>query len=57
MKKYRYIIFVTINAFIGGVFIVIATTPPMNFIAGVFALFFIFIFGWCWGRDIERVKK
>lgn len=57
MKKYRYIIFGTINAFIGGVFIVIATTPPMNFIAGVFALFFMFIFGWCWGRDIERVKK
>ncbi len=56
MKKYCYIIFGTINALIGVHFIFLAVNPPMNFIAGVFALIFMFIFGWCWGKDIERVK-
>lgn len=54
--KYGYLIIGSLLSVFGGMFIFIAVFYN-NFISGVVALFFMFIVGYCWNKDSERVMN
>lgn len=54
--KYGYIIVGMFSGLVGGGFIIDAIKNT-HFFSGVIALCFMFIFGYCWGKDTERVKN
>ena len=54
--KYGYIIIGCFTGMAGGLFIIDAIQTE-SFMSVLMGMFFMFVFGFCWSRDSERIKN